>query len=155
MAAPAHRDAGGVPVRFVVGDLAAEDFVQTERLFETTRALETEGQGGRDWPRRFDTVVQTNGLCSTRHPDVLLRNLARLVKPDGKILLLEHGRSYYDVVNNVLDRTAVKHAEQHGCLWNRDIESIIRESGLRVERCQRIGLGTHYYYVLRPDTPKQ
>jgi methyltransferase OMS1 len=143
-----YRHAGGVPTRFVVGDLAMEDFVAVDGLFE--RRPESAGSS---WPRRFDTIIQTNALCSTKHPVVLLRNLAKLVKPDGKILLLEHGRSHYDVVNNVLDRTAVDHAKRHGCLWNRDIERIVSESGLFVEYIKRTSLGTHYYYVLRPSNP--
>lgn len=41
----------------------------------------------------FDTVVDTFGLCSFDDPVVVLKELQRVCKPDGKILLLEHGRS--------------------------------------------------------------
>lgn len=41
----------------------------------------------------FDTVVDTFGLCSFDDPIAVLRELQRVCKPDGKILLLEHGRS--------------------------------------------------------------
>lgn len=41
----------------------------------------------------FDTVVDTFGLCSFDNPVAVLKELQRVCKPDGKILLLEHGRS--------------------------------------------------------------
>jgi methyltransferase OMS1 len=41
----------------------------------------------------FDTVVDTFGLCSFDDPVKVLKELQRVCKPDGKILLLEHGRS--------------------------------------------------------------
>lgn len=41
----------------------------------------------------FDTVVDTFGLCSFDDPVAVLKEMQRVCKPDGKILLLEHGRS--------------------------------------------------------------
>jgi methyltransferase OMS1 len=41
----------------------------------------------------FDTVVSTFGLCSFNDPVAVLREMQRMCKPGGKILLLEHGRS--------------------------------------------------------------
>lgn len=40
----------------------------------------------------FDFVVDTFGLCSFNDPVNVLREMARVAKPDGKILLLEHGK---------------------------------------------------------------
>eukprot|EP00510_Aplanochytrium_minuta_P002865 CAMPEP_0184026192 /NCGR_PEP_ID=MMETSP0954-20121128/13349_1 /TAXON_ID=627963 /ORGANISM="Aplanochytrium sp, Strain PBS07" /LENGTH=203 /DNA_ID=CAMNT_0026310299 /DNA_START=54 /DNA_END=662 /DNA_ORIENTATION=- len=44
----------------------------------------------------FDTVVDTFGLCSLENPETALREMKRVCKPAGKILLLEHGRSSYE-----------------------------------------------------------
>ena len=41
----------------------------------------------------FDTIVDTFGLCSFDDPVAVLKELQRICKPNGKILLLEHGRS--------------------------------------------------------------
>ncbi|OAP59308.1 hypothetical protein AYL99_06606 [Fonsecaea erecta] len=68
----------------------------------------------------------------------------------GKILLLEHGRSYLGLLNRVLDNGAKMHADHYGCWWNKDIEQIVRDSGLIVERKRRYHFGTTYEYVLRP-----
>jgi methyltransferase OMS1 len=53
------------------------------------------GDGSKlDFPDNcFDTVVDTFGLCSYDDPVVVLKEMKRVCKPDGKILLLEHGRS--------------------------------------------------------------
>jgi methyltransferase OMS1 len=102
-------------------------------------------------PAYFDTVVQTMGLCSMPDPVATLRHLGSVTEPEsGRILLLEHGRSYYDWVNRILDNLAPAHADRHGCWWNRDIGEIVRESGLEVVEEKRWHLGTTWRYVLRP-----
>jgi methyltransferase OMS1, mitochondrial len=73
----------------------------------------------------------------------------------GKILLLEHGRSRYGLVNRVLDNGAKMHAAHYGCWWNKDIEQVIEDSGLIVERKRRFHFGTTYEYVLRPGPKKR
>lgn len=103
-------------------------------------------------PPPYDTIVQTMGLCSTPQPSLLLTHLGTLLKPgSGRILLLEHGRSHYNWVNWVLDRTAGQHAIKHGCWWNRDIGRIVEESGLVVAKVERKHLGTTWVLELRRD----
>ncbi|KAF2396107.1 S-adenosyl-L-methionine-dependent methyltransferase, partial [Trichodelitschia bisporula] len=124
---------GGGRVRFLVGDVAAGGVEDVLR------------EGGEG----YDTVVQTNGLCSVEDPVAMLRNLGRLVRRDGRVLLLEHGRSYYEWVNRLMDKTAAQHAASHGCWWNRDVEGIVKESGLEVVKMKRSHLGTHYWVELK------
>lgn len=98
----------------------------------------------------FDTIVQTMGICSMADPVATLRHLGSITEPvNGRILLLEHGRSYYDWVNRILDNLAPAHADRHGCWWNRDIGEIVRQSGLEVVEEKRWHLGTTWRYVLR------
>ncbi|KAL8817791.1 MAG: hypothetical protein Q9191_008076 [Dirinaria sp. TL-2023a] len=99
----------------------------------------------------YDTVVQTMGLCSNPQPTQLLMHLGKLAHPrHGKILLMEHGRSYYQWINKVLDMTAAKHADRHGCWWNRDISRYVEDSGLVVESMRRKHLGTLWIIEARP-----
>ena len=80
-------------------------------------------------PSKYDTIVQTFGLCSVSDPVAVITNLATVVKPEsGRIILLEHGKGWYGLVNGLLDKNAGKHFEKYGCWWNRDIEAIVDEA---------------------------
>ncbi|WPH02102.1 S-adenosyl-L-methionine-dependent methyltransferase, protein [Acrodontium crateriforme] len=105
--------------------------------------------------KKYDTILQTMGLCSTPDPINLLTNLASHLNesnPNARILLLEHGRSYTRWLNNILDNSAEKHAEIHGCWYNREIADLVedaaRRSGLVVKRERRHHLGTTYVFEL-------
>lgn len=98
----------------------------------------------------YDTVIQTMGLCSTPEPVKLLQNIEASTKEDGQILLLEHGKSHYDWLNNMLDKTAPAHADDHGCWWNKDIGKIVEESGLEVVNIKRYNFGTTWWLELKP-----
>lgn len=85
---------------------------------------------------KYDTIIQTFGLCSVSSPHSILSRLASAVKPEtGRILLLEHGRGTWGLVNWWLDRYAPDHFCKYGCWWNRDIERIVRDAtrAVRVE----------------------
>lgn len=123
--------------------------------FMTGSALDTMplAPGG----KKYDTIVQTMGLCSTPEPQELLVNIAKHLNtenPDARILLLEHGRSYQEWLNNVLDNFAEKHAEIHGCWFNRDIGGLVEDaaerSGLEVVRERRKHFGTTWVFELKP-----
>lgn len=105
----------------------------------------------------FDTVVDTFGLCSFNDPVASLQEMARVCKPDGKVILLEHGRSKsWDFITNHLDKHAETHAKNWGCVWNRDLDQIIADSGcLDVEILSRYHFGTTYYVVCRPKLHNQ
>ena len=104
--------------------------------------------------QKYDTIVETMGLCSVSDPVALLKNLGNHVKEDeGRILLLEHGRGTWRVVNYLLDKTAVGHALEHGCWWNRDIHAIIKESGLEIVKAESWHASTTWRFELRK--PKQ
>lgn len=97
----------------------------------------------------FDTVVQSFGICSIHDPASALKEMSRVVRNDGQILLLEHGRSHYDWLNTALDKTAASHSQKWGCYYNRDILAICKESGLIVENVERFHLGTTYLLKCR------
>ncbi|RPA90900.1 S-adenosyl-L-methionine-dependent methyltransferase [Choiromyces venosus 120613-1] len=102
---------------------------------------------------KYDVVVQSMGLCSHEDPIALLRNLGRAVKSredGGRIILLEHGRSRFWVVNGVLDRLAWGHAKRWGCWWNRDVGELVERSGLRVLEVRRYHFGTTWWIEAVP-----
>lgn len=98
----------------------------------------------------FDTVVDMFGLCSFDDPVRALREMSRVCRPGGKLLLIEHGRGCTPRVNNHLDKWAPRHAKNWGCWWNRDIRRIIRLSGLSVEQWSNKHFGTSHYIIAKP-----
>ncbi|TGJ79944.1 hypothetical protein E0Z10_g8823 [Xylaria hypoxylon] len=109
-------------------------------------------------PTKYDTILQTFGLCSVQDPVSLLSLMASSVQPNtGRIVLLEHGRSSWHFINGLLDRGARAHHERFGCWWNRDIEVIVNEAarripGLEILRVESPGwstAGTHVVVELR------
>ncbi len=100
----------------------------------------------------FDTVVDTFALCSFDNHVAVLKELQRVCKADGKILLLEHGRSNnFSGLSSYLDKHAERHAKNWGCVWNRDIRHIVASSGLKLEILHTFHFGTTYYIVSRPS----
>ncbi|KAK9470366.1 S-adenosyl-L-methionine-dependent methyltransferase [Dipodascopsis tothii] len=97
----------------------------------------------------YDTILETFGVCSHEDPVAVLSHLQRLLRPGGRILLLEHGRGTWDFINRILDKEAARRAEQWGCRWNLDIGGLVRDSGLVVEREDRSHFGTTWTIVAR------
>jgi methyltransferase OMS1, mitochondrial len=99
----------------------------------------------------FDTVVDTFGLCSYDDPVRVLKEMATVCKSEGKILLLERGRSRaWESLSRYLDKHAERHAKNWGSVWNRDIDQIVQDAGLRIDTKDTWHFGTTYYLVCRP-----
>jgi methyltransferase OMS1 len=99
----------------------------------------------------FDTVTQTFGLCSISDPISALKEMKRVVKDGGSILLLEHGKSYYDWLNSTLNKLDQDHSNTWGCHWNRDIKTLIKEAGLEISEEKRYHFGTTYWMRIQVD----
>ncbi|ODV97283.1 hypothetical protein PACTADRAFT_32756 [Pachysolen tannophilus NRRL Y-2460] len=105
---------------------------------------------------KYDTIIETFGLCSHEDPVLALQNMSKLLKPGGRIILLEHGRGTYDFINNILDNRAHKHSETWGCRWNLDIGELVDRSGLEIISEKRLHFGTTWCIVAKnPWDPKK
>jgi len=80
----------------------------------------------------FDTVVVTLVLCSVPHQEAALREIARVLKPSGRLLFLEHVRSDDPKLAKWQDRITPLY-NLVGCNPNRDTLSAIEGSALAVE----------------------
>ena len=89
----------------------------------------------------FDTVVSSLSTCTFPDPVAALQEMARVCRPEGKVLLLEHGRSDREWLGRFQDRTADRHAKQFGCHWNRKSLDLVRRAGLKVNKGQRVFFG--------------
>eukprot|EP00127_Corallochytrium_limacisporum_P000578 Clim_evm5s20 gene=Clim_evmTU5s20 len=92
----------------------------------------------------FDSVVQTFGLCSYPKPVLALREMARVCKAGGKILLLEHGESNWDRTAREQLKRQFKHASFWGCYNNRPIDKLVQQAGLKILNIKRYQKGTVY-----------
>ncbi|PMD48397.1 S-adenosyl-L-methionine-dependent methyltransferase [Hyaloscypha variabilis F] len=141
---------GILGVRWVIADAAEKGAIPGPPRNANERSGSLEG--------KYDTVVQTMGLCSVGDPVALLKNLGDFIKEEeGRILLLEHGRGRWAWLNSVLDNSAESHAKEFGCWWNRDLGSIVEESGLVVVKIQqpkwwRHGGTTWWIELKKPKT---
>ncbi len=81
-----------------------------------------------------DTVVSTLVLCTVEEPGAALREVARVLRPDGQLLFIEHVRADSARLAAWQDRLAGpwrRFAE--GCRCNRPTVELIRAGALDVE----------------------
>ena len=83
----------------------------------------------------FDTVTGTLVLCEADDPAAAVDEIARVLKPGGRYLFLEHVRSDDPALARQQDRWApLWRAAVGGCNCNRDTLATVAASGLDVER---------------------
>jgi ubiquinone/menaquinone biosynthesis C-methylase UbiE len=88
--------------------------------------------------RTFGYVVSTWTLCTISDPVKALREVRRVLKPDGIFLFLEHGRSEDEKVAAWQDRlNPVQNVIGCGCNLNRKIDQIIAQAGLKIMTLDR------------------
>jgi ubiquinone/menaquinone biosynthesis C-methylase UbiE len=87
--------------------------------------------------KTFDSVVTTWTLCTIGNPVKALMEMKRVLKPEGQVIFVEHGRSpdarvlaWQNRLNPLWKRIG------GGCNLNRKIDDLILESGLRITRME-------------------
>ena len=87
---------------------------------------------------RFDMVVSTWTLCSVGDPLQVLNEVRRVLRPEGRFLFLEHGRSDEPRTAAWQDRlNPVQNVIGCGCHLNRRIDEFISRAGFTIERLDR------------------
>lgn len=82
-----------------------------------------------------DTVVSTLVLCTVGAPDVALQEIARVLRPDGQLLFLEHVRSESPTLARWQDRLARPwRGFARGCSCNRATAELIVACGFKLEQ---------------------
>jgi SAM-dependent methyltransferase len=81
----------------------------------------------------FDTVVATYVHCSIPNPEAALREIARVLKPGGQYLFIEHVRAKGAIYGKFQDLVEVPHRLiAAGCYPNRRTEQLLADSPLIV-----------------------
>jgi len=88
--------------------------------------------------KSVDAVVTTWTMCSIPEIQSALHEMRRVLRPDGHLLFVEHGRAPEPGVRWWQDHLtpAWKHLSG-GCHLNRAIEELIESAGFRIERLDR------------------
>ena len=80
-----------------------------------------------------DTVVSTLVLCTVPDPAAALREVARVLRPDGELLFIEHVRADGASLARWQDRLAeLWRRFAGGCMCNRDTVELMRTNGFTV-----------------------
>jgi len=99
----------------------------------------------------FDTVISTLSTCTFPNPIKALQEMRRVCRPNGLILLLEHGHSSVPLLANYQDQHEYQHYEDHaGCRWNQDPLELIHSSGIKVIKSKRNILGMFHSIEAAP-----
>lgn len=99
----------------------------------------------------FDTVVSTLSMCAYDDPLRVLRQMNRWCSDDGRILLLEHGKSSVAPLSWVQGLIDPIQYRTNGCHANRDILEILSQSPLVIERHESHWLGAVHLIWARPN----
>jgi ubiquinone/menaquinone biosynthesis C-methylase UbiE len=85
--------------------------------------------------RVADSVVTTWTLCTIGDPARALLEIRRVLKPEGRLLFVEHGRAPAPGVRAWQDRlTPVWRRLSGGCHLNRPIDALLLAGGFALER---------------------
>jgi len=90
----------------------------------------------------FDTVVGTLVFCSINDPSAALAEIRRVLKPGGRLLLLEHVRGQTPVSRLLTDALhPLWFAMQGECHLNRETARTVTAAGFRVDHTEPHGRG--------------
>jgi len=94
----------------------------------------------------FDCVVTTWTLCSIDRVASALTEINRVLKPEGQLIFIEHGRSDDPKVARLQDLlNPIQNIIGCGCNLNRPIDRLITEAGMEMVELDRF---------LMPATPR-
>jgi ubiquinone/menaquinone biosynthesis C-methylase UbiE len=101
-------------------------------------------------PGTFDTVMTGLVFCSVDDPDAGLREIARVLAPDGQVRMLEHVRSHHRWQAVLQDAAQPLWTwATGGCRPNRETEKTVRRAGFLIDDHSRRATGSMRRFVAR------
>ena len=89
--------------------------------------------------RSFDTAVETFVFCSMPDPVACLREMGRVTRPGGRILLLDHVRIERPLIGPLMDRLNTATVRLAGEHINHRMDEFVRSAGFEIVESRRLG----------------
>ncbi len=102
----------------------------------------------------FDTVTASLTLCTVPDPAVALGEMARVCKPDGLIVLLEHVRVRNPILAGMQKVLTPLQVRMLGCHFDRPTDRLVRDLGFRIEHETTRFFGVFHLIAARPPLPQ-
>jgi len=118
-----------------------------DRYLAAGMPIEVLPAGGEDLPLEdniADTALLTYTMCTIPDVEAALAEIHRVLKPGGRVLFSEHGRSKDKGIARWQDRiTPLWKRVAGGCHLNRDPVALLRKNGFKIERVERTYLSPY------------
>lgn len=98
----------------------------------------------------FDTIATAFTFCSVPKPVIGLRELRRVLKPDGQLIMLEHVRSAIGPLGIFMDLMTPL-TSRVGPSLNRDTVGNVQKAGFRLRRVENVYLDVVKIIEAVPD----
>lgn len=98
----------------------------------------------------FDTVTASLVFCTVPDPEAALREIARVCKPNGRIVLIEHVLAPSRPVRLLQRAVAPSQVKRFGCHPDRPTDTTLQDLGFTIEQERTRWLGVFRFIIARP-----
>lgn len=98
----------------------------------------------------FDSVIDTYSLCVIDQPETTVKEMVRVVKKGGTVVLVENSLSNNFLLGKFQDITEpLLTPFSKGCKWNVNVPALAKKSGLKLVKEDSRSLGLLYLGIFR------